>query len=172
MGFYHTLVRGRPLRHGDRPRPRIPGQGCGFPHPFPGCAGQRADNDRVAVRLRRHPDAYRRGARPQPYRCTGGERHRLHRRRYDHHPPPVGARAYDGGKPLGDGRHRPCGRGAYVCRGCSCYGADALRARSAYAGLWRVGAPQDDGGLFGYEACCGRRDVQRVAEPRICRDLL
>lgn len=25
---------------------------------------------------------------------------------YDHHPPPVGARAYDGGKPLGDGRHR------------------------------------------------------------------
>ena len=88
------------------------------------------------------------GARPQPYRCTGGERHRLHRRRYDHHPPPVGARAYDGGKPLGDGRHRPCGRGAYVCRGCSGYGADALRARSAYAGLWRVGAPQDDGGLF------------------------
>ena len=50
--------------------------------------------------------------------------------------------------------------------------ADALRARSAYAGLWRVGAPQDDGGLFGYEACCGRRDVQRVAEPRICRNLL
>ena len=36
----------------------------------------------------------------------------------------------------------------------------------------RVGAPQDDGGLFGYEACCGRRDVQRVAEPRICRNLL
>lgn len=35
-----------------------------------------------------------------------------------------------------------------------------------------IGAPQDDGGLFGCEPGCGRRHVQRIAEPRICGDLL
>ena len=51
-GFDIEIVCGGPLRHGDRTRPRVPGQGCGIPHPFSGRAGQRPDDDRVAVWVR------------------------------------------------------------------------------------------------------------------------
>lgn len=145
---------------------------AGFRTHFLVALGQRADDDRVAVRFRRHPDAYRRGARPSRIAAQvvsgigfiGAGTIIIHRQLVRGLTTAASLWA-TAGIGLAAGAHM------YIVGGCG-YSADALRARSAYAGLWRVGAPQDDGGLFGYEACCGRRDVQRVAEPRICRDLL
>ena len=129
------IVCRRGVRYRDRTGPGVSVQGRGVPDPFSGGVGFGAADGGVAVWFRRAAgDARRAAVRSQPRGGAGGQRHRLHRRRNDHHPPAVRARPDHGGQSVGDGRDRAGGRGADVLAGGCGDAAEAFRAGGVATG--------------------------------------
>ena len=173
MEFCLATLCGRIVRNDHRAGPRIPSQGCGFPDPFSGGAGQRADDGRVAIRFRRAARCARRPAFRSGAHCgPGGQRHRFHRRRNDHPASSAGARADHRGEPLGYGRNRFGGRRPHVCVGRSRNGADAVRTRGVDPIFRRAGSQAHPPRLFVGPSCGGRGHVRQVEDFQVYGYLL
>ena len=95
--------------HAHRHRARVPGEDGRYAHPLPRGPRQRAVHDRVAVRFPRHAGGRARGG-PRARRRADRERHRLPRRRHDHHAEARDPRPHDGRGHVGGRRDRH-GRG-------------------------------------------------------------
>ena len=99
---------GRVSRRAHRRRTRIPRQGRRNADASAGGDRRGADDDRLALRLRRT-------GRPLARRRADRERHRLHRSRGDHGPAAFRPRPHDGGGHLGRRRHRHGHRRRALC---------------------------------------------------------